>query len=227
MASAHSRSSAGQGANDLHEALHVFIHDLRAPISVALGYLRLVREDRLADEAARARALEQTVESLTRLSRLCDHASEFLSLAGGGSTPVGRSALSPLIDRLRAGLAARGIEAEVEGLVDDRAVIDTARPDDLADRLLVVVDWSMRQRCGGSAHIQTVEGWLRLRTGTPETRASLLSGEPAPIDWRRGGLGLLLAAACLDIKRHGGRVWTTGDAAPAVCVTLPVGQERA
>jgi signal transduction histidine kinase len=227
MATALSGSSAAPGANDLREALHVFIHDLRAPISVALGYLRLLRDDRLADEAARARALEQTVESLTRLSRLCDHGAELLALADEGARPVGRSALSTLVDRLLAGLAERGIDAEIEGDMDRRAVIDTARADELADRILLVVDWSARQGCGGPAHIEARDGRLRLRTGAPQARAALVSGQPAPIDWRRGGLGLPLAVACLAIERHGGRVWTTDGAFPSVSVTLPFEREPA
>lgn len=227
MTSTLSTSSAVPGSNDLREAVHVFIHDLRAPISVAQGYVRLVREQRLPDDRAKERALEQTADALARLSRLCDQAAEFLALTSAEARPLGRSAASRVIDPLLSGLAARGFDVEVRSAVNPRATLLTSHPDELANRMLLVVDWASRQGCARLAGVESDHGRICVLIGTAEQQSALRSQSPIRIDWRRGGLGLALPVACLDIERHGGRVWTTASSEPTVGAELPVQQEAA
>jgi signal transduction histidine kinase len=224
MTSTLSTSSAVPRANDLHEVLHLFIHDLRAPISVAQGFLRLVREQRLPDEPSRERALEQTMDALGRLSRLCDQAGEFLALTSTETGPLGRSALSRVIDPLLSGLAARGFEVELRA-ADREATLPTSRQ--VANRMLLVVDWATRQGRVCCAGIEADGDWLAVLVGTAGRQAALRSQPPMPIDCRRRGLGLALPVACLDIGRHGGDVWTTASAGSPVGVGLPVQREAA
>ena len=63
---------------ELLRAFNLFVHDLRGPLSVAHGYLRLLRDERLASPAERERALAQTVDALGRISRLCADASSLV-----------------------------------------------------------------------------------------------------------------------------------------------------
>ena len=65
------------GEEEFMKALTLLIHDLRAPLSVAGGYLRLLRENRLASDEDRDRAFSGVVEAVKRISRLCDEASDF------------------------------------------------------------------------------------------------------------------------------------------------------
>src|SRR4030095_11942542 len=67
----------GAGGDEFTKALALLIHDLRAPLSVASGYLRLIREDRLTSAEDRERALIGALEAVRRISRLCDEASDF------------------------------------------------------------------------------------------------------------------------------------------------------
>ena len=64
---------------DAEKALNLLIHDLRAPLSVAQGYLRLLHQNRLDSDADRQRALAQTMEALGRISRLCDDAAAYVA----------------------------------------------------------------------------------------------------------------------------------------------------
>ena len=63
---------------DAEKALDLLIHDLRAPLSVAQGYLRLIKEQRLPSVEERDRALAKTMDALGRMSGLCSDAAAFL-----------------------------------------------------------------------------------------------------------------------------------------------------
>src|SRR5262245_37423647 len=52
------------------DVLHVLAHELRTPVGIAHGYVRLLLEDRLPAESDRRRALEQLQKALGRLTDL-------------------------------------------------------------------------------------------------------------------------------------------------------------
>ena len=68
---------------ETERVLQVLIHDARTPIGVALGYLRMLQERRLATDEERDKAIARTLDAIGRLTRLCDQASGFV---GGGDT---------------------------------------------------------------------------------------------------------------------------------------------
>lgn len=59
---------------DMERALTALLHDIRSPLGVAHGYLRLVREGRLPSDADRLRALDKTRDALGRITEICDAA---------------------------------------------------------------------------------------------------------------------------------------------------------
>ncbi|MCC7243769.1 MAG: hypothetical protein IT180_17740 [Acidobacteria bacterium] len=200
----------------LHEAFQAFLHDLRTPLSVAQGYLRLIRERRLVEESAREEALAQTVKSLSRLDRLCAEAAAFLAAQGTAPADTSMVPASRIVEALYTGLAAHGIAVAGQ--------VATAGADQLVAAMLQLIDWSSGQVATTTsvARLERHDGWLRLLTGSPEQQQALRSEEPVAIERWRGGAGLRLATACLDVERHGGRVWTTGAARPALGVALPL-----
>ena len=70
------------------KALNLLIHDLRAPLSVAQGYLRLLQQNRLEAEADRQRAMTQSMEALGRITRLCEEAAEFVAEPASTVWPI-------------------------------------------------------------------------------------------------------------------------------------------
>jgi len=58
----------------IERALHVLIHDVRTPLGVAQGYLRMLREDRLGSPEERLRAITQAQQALDHVARLCPEA---------------------------------------------------------------------------------------------------------------------------------------------------------
>src|SRR5687768_1762799 len=55
---------------EISEILRVLAHELRTPVGVAQGYVRMLLEDRLADVVDQRRALEQTNRALARVAEL-------------------------------------------------------------------------------------------------------------------------------------------------------------
>ena len=59
---------------DAEEVLAALLHDVRSPLGVAHGYVRMIREGRLPTDADRDRALEKTRDALGRMTELCNDA---------------------------------------------------------------------------------------------------------------------------------------------------------
>src|SRR5262245_45070137 len=55
---------------DIGQILHVLAHEVRTPVGVAHGYIRLLLEGRLPTEHDQRRAIEQLQKALTRLTDL-------------------------------------------------------------------------------------------------------------------------------------------------------------
>ncbi|MEZ5284603.1 MAG: hypothetical protein R2712_07310 [Vicinamibacterales bacterium] len=222
-------SRAVPASGDLHRALHVFIHDLRTPVSVALGYLRLVREQRLSDPDMQARALQQSMESVARLSTLCEEASEYLTVHEATVADTPRCPAAQLAEAIAARASAAGLTAEIANAPTGTWTTSASSSDAMAERVAAVVALTRHDAAEAPAGlaISWVDGQMRTTAGTAAQRAALESAPGHPVDPWRNGQGLRLALACLDIERHGGRVWTTDDAWPAVAIDLPISAEAA
>jgi len=198
-------------------ALHVMIHDLRSPLGVAQGYLRMLREDRLSTPEARLRAIAQTQQALDRIARLCADAA---ALAGDAPGETARRVLMPcerLVDRVRERLDRETVAVAASGAAP--AGLLAVPPD--ADRLAEAVAQVLL--AGPAAPGRTVaigatgdEVWF---SSGPEPAA--LSG--AAFDcWR--GSGFALPLACQAITGAGGRVWAADDTGAGVAFPLEVGR---
>lgn len=109
---------------ELDRVLDVLLHDLRSPLSVASGYVRLLRLDRLDTFEARDKAWSQTATALTRIAHLCDEAVGFLPSAEGARRQV---AAPTLVARVRQRCHAAGVlfEADSDG---DATVVRDGEP---------------------------------------------------------------------------------------------------
>jgi signal transduction histidine kinase len=72
-------ASVRDAMTDTERILQALLHDVRTPLGVAQGYLRLLREQRLETPEERERALSGASEALGRISRLCDEAGRELA----------------------------------------------------------------------------------------------------------------------------------------------------
>ena len=99
----------------LLKAFSVLLHDVRTPLGVAHGYVRLLREGRLSTDADRARALQGVADALERMTRLSHDAAAYVN-ADDVSMPLARVSADEVADRLAAALGAQVPPAARSGL---------------------------------------------------------------------------------------------------------------
>jgi signal transduction histidine kinase len=213
--------------------LSLSVHELRTPITVVAGYIRMLLKDRagpLSDQ--QRRLLEEAEKSCGRLSSLVAEMSDLSHLeAGQGSfqqTPVDLAAL--LADAIRALAPTPDHEVRVElssqqesgAIQGDPARLKTAFGALLTAlrRELVTSDiLYVRQR--GRRYDGRDVVWIAF--GDAQQIDRLESAEPGSLDvfdeWR-GGCGLSLAIARRVVTAHNGRIWSAGDDARAGAVVM-------
>ena len=203
---------------DAERVLSVLIHDLRTPLGVAHGYLRLLRGDKLPSADDRDKALASTQDALARISRLCQDASSFLEETPGAA--AGRASASDLAGRVARALAERGVTVDgqpaVSGSVDVGTSVDRA-----ADAIATLLAIRAGKTAGPVATVHGMPGELRFVCGPPQANRIVLDGAEQPFDPWRAAPGLSVALAHRLVVALGGRVWTTTGDGLALALSLP------
>jgi light-regulated signal transduction histidine kinase (bacteriophytochrome) len=197
---------------ELERVLEVLLHDLRSPLSVASGYVRLLRLERLDSFEARDKAWSHTATALSRIAHLCDEAVGFLPSTEGVPRVI---AASTLVTRVRQRCQEAGVVCEPDPDQDAPVVLDAepllrarADVDQLAHAVTTLA--SLHHSTDHPARVRAVV------TATGDQRAlefvipiatSPDAGEEVPFDpWRRPGLSAPLA--CHVITLASGHVRT-------------------
>jgi signal transduction histidine kinase len=193
---------------DAERVLNLLIHDLRTPLGVAHGYLRLIREQRLATVDDRERALASTQQALGRISRLCEEASAFLD-EPVDAAPV-RASIALLLERVTSQLREHGVTVAAPASSGSVTMVVGAGVDRLADAVSTVL----------RAMVRSAPDGVRVETSGAELRfiAAADAGAGRFDPWR--GHGLAVPLACRLITSVGGRVG--GGAAGAPAIAFPV-----
>jgi K+-sensing histidine kinase KdpD len=209
--------------DEIVKALNLLIHDLRAPLSVAQGYLRLLQQNRLEAEADRQRAMTQSMEALGRITRLCEDAAAFVAEPASTVGPIMTVRAAELVAQVTEVCAARCspltfvVEPELSG------TMRSAHLDRLVQSVAVVLCAGVRsiQKEPVCVSVLEEEKEARFLLGCVDDRAALVSGSPQTFDPWRGGHGIALPLACRTITEAGGRIWTVADGRGAVGIALP------
>ena len=196
---------------DAERILSLLLHDLRTPLGVAHGYLRLIRGDKLPTPADRERALAGTQDALAKLSRLCDDASRLL---GSGPDPAaGAAPAAAMVEGVASALETRGIAVEVGDGIDGRIAVgpDLDRTVEAVAALLVT---RAPKSLGGEARIDAVDGEVRFSCGPPADGMIIeaqASGNTRPFDPWLSAPSLPVLLAHRVLVALGGRAWTSHD----------------
>ena len=205
------------------KAINVLIHDLRAPLSVAQGYLRLLQQNRLEAEADRQRAITQSMEALGRITRLCSDAAAFVAEPTSADAPVVRIRASEMIERVTEACTARSSPLTIDTGTGLSGTVQSTNLDGLVQSLAIVLcavrRSALKEPVRVSVHEEEKEA--RFLLGCDDDRAALVSGPPETFDPWRGGHGIALPLACRTITEAGGRIWTVADGRGAVGIALP------
>jgi signal transduction histidine kinase len=204
---------------DAERVLAVLIHDVRTPLGVAHGYLRLIRGDKLPAPEDRDRALAGTQEALAKISRLCQEAGGFLEDVRPGAI---KAPARQLAERVTAALAERGVSvgaAELpEGMVDVGTSVDRA-----ADAIATLLAVRAKRTPGTVAAIDGTPAALRFACGPAGDGAAApaMDGDERPFDPWHSTQGLGVPLAHRLVAAIGGRVWTASDGL-ALALSIPM-----
>jgi signal transduction histidine kinase len=212
---------------DISDILHVLAHELRTPVGIAHGYVRLLLEDRLPQEVDRRRALEQMQKALGRLTELSHESSRLATWwerDDDGERLVPAAEILGRVDEV-------GYDFPVtvdRSRVPASACIRTDDADTLVTAIASLVRATARELRGQPCDVvaSVSEGrFLDVLVGPPDRLAALGAvrgtSEARAIALERGGLGLALVHAALVLDAHGAERWTMNDSRQTAGFRLP------
>jgi hypothetical protein len=205
---------------DAERVLAMLIHDVRTPLGVAHGYLRLVRGDKLPTAEDRDRALAGTQDALARVSRLCQDAGIFLEDPPGPDS--GRVPAAQLAARVAAVLAERGLDAPE--LPDAAGTVAVGTSVDRTAEAIVTLLAARAGKTGGAVmSMESQPGTLRFAcwTGSDGGVAGPIGDAGTPFDPWKSSHGLSVIVAHRTVTALGGRVWS-GDDGLALALAIPM-----
>ncbi len=204
--------------DEFEKVLSVLVHDVRTPLGVALGYVRLIKDERLASAEERERALSRTLDALSRMWQLCQDADGFLA-AGPPTTAV---RVPVFVARLEAQLGAGRLLRPSGDAARTSALRTAGRADELVRAIEIIVS-SLAGFRDDEQVVMAVEadpGELRL-CAAPRAHVGAVAACAGPaLDPWTARQGLALPLACRRITVVGGSV--TVPASGAVTIAFPL-----
>ena len=216
---------------NLAQVLNTVAHEIRTPLAVSQGYLKLYLDGRLTNADDQRRAFQQTREALGTLATLCNDMSKVSALAELASPALtARVTAREFVAHVQKAHEIEGTEWSGDGgtasiaaqsatdlahavAIVAKAAFDDAREAPRAMRVAGGLGHRLVRRSldeGGSPG----EGGsdLILLAGTPDAIPALAAGPDAAdaqqVDFTRGGKGLRLIWAAFVLQRHHVQTWT-------------------
>jgi signal transduction histidine kinase len=198
---------------EINDVLHVLAHELRTPVGIAHGYVRLLLEERLTEESDRRRALEQMQKALGRLSDLSHESTALASWYEQDHSTAQHVEARALIERVAD--ANYDFPVTVDpGDVSAGKVVKTSDAESLCRALTGLVRATARELRGTTCDVvaRVADGAFEMLAGPEELLGALAQGPTAPdaspVALERGGLGLALVHAAIVLDAHGAPRWT-------------------
>ena len=208
------------GHDQFPRTLSLAVHELRTPVTVVCGYLRMVLKEQggpLTDK--QKKMLQEAERSCERISALVAEMSDLGKLESK-ELAVARTEvdLCGLVAELASDMHEgedRGVRLDVR--VPNRPVTVTGDRTRLSVAIRTLLHAALRERGEPGviiAQCSVVDGappWAVLAVGEEHALPSLVDatlGTPPPFDEWRGGLGLALPVARRVIEALGGSLWS-------------------
>ena len=212
---------------NLAQVLNTLAHEIRTPLAVSQGYLKLYLDGRLTNVDDTRRAFEQTRQALGTLATLCVDMGKVSTLSESASQgiPVRVSAVD-FVKSLQA-------QSEIDGAVwsgnAGTCAIETTNARDLAQAVAIVSRAAFDEAREAPHAVRTDAGdGLIVLAGANDSLAALEAGPGAPtarpVDFAKGGKGLKLIWAAFVLDKHRVQAWTVADHRASVGFRIPLVQ---
>jgi signal transduction histidine kinase len=220
----------------LPRLLSLAVHELRTPVTVVAGYLRmLLREQAGPLTDKQKKMLEEADRSCTRLTAVVSEMSDLGKLeAGSASLAQQEVDIAALLAELASGMHEgedRDVRLEVHAR--DQPIMVMADRVRLTAALRALMHAALRER--GEPGVIVAEcsivangdgrRYALVAFGDHTVLPTLTehaTGSPPVFDEFRGGLGLALPIARRVIEGHGGALWSADGARAASALRLPL-----
>ena len=213
---------------NLAQVLNTIAHEIRTPLAVSQGYVKLYLDGRLTDADDQRRAFQQTRDALGTLATLCNDMTKVGALSEAPSPGLPERVSAPQFFELLKGTS------EVEGAQwsgDTSAPVSVASNSaaDLVRAVAIVAKAAFDEAREQPRALRVAGGSeLTMLAGTPEGITALASGPEAAaarvVNFARGGKGLRLIWAAFVLQQHRVRTWTHQDHRASVGFRFPVVQ---
>lgn len=210
---------------NLAQVLNTVAHEIRTPLAVSQGYLKLYLDGRLTNADDQRRAFQQTREALGTLATLCNDMSQVSALADCASPALtARVTARDFVAHVQQAEEVAGTEWSGDG---GAASIAAQSATDLAHAVAIVAKAAFDE-ARESPRAVRVSGGLELvmLAGTPDAIPALAAGPDAAnarqVDFTRGGKGLRLIWAAFVLQRHHVHTWTHQDHRASVGFRFPL-----
>lgn len=216
---------------DINDILHVLAHELRTPVGIAHGYVRLLLEERLTQEADRRRALEQMQKALGRLSELSHESTALASWYEQDHTRPQQVTAQTLLATVAEANYDFPVTVDTSG-VDATVCVRTSDEAALSRAMVGVVRATARELRGTTCdvHARVQNGYFEMLTGPEELLVALAAGptapEAGPVALERGGLGLALVHAAIVLDAHHAERWTINGSRQTLGLRLPLDERQ-
>ncbi len=214
--------------------LSLGVHELRTPVTVATGYIRMLLKEQAGPLSERQRdLLNKADKSCAILAALVADMSELARLEAGefafARQPVSLAALlSDVAADLREG-SDRGVTLALDEVPEMLATTGDAMR--LRTALAAVVHATLRERGeAGTVRLQvrrTAGPGVILAVGDEAAVAQAIDApQDTPFDEWRGGVGFSLPTARRVIEAHDGRIWSLPGPRPRLATGIWLPMDR-
>lgn len=211
---------------NLAQVLNTLAHEIRTPLAVSQGYLKLYLDGRLTNADDTRKAFEQTRQALGTLATLCVDMGKVSALSERTS-PAGVPERVPAVDFVNSLRAAGDVaDASWRGDAGARA-IETGTQRDLVQAVAIVAKAAFDEH-KEAPHVVKTDGTtdLIVLAGSEDAFPALEKGPEAPgaaaVDFVKGGRGLRLIWAAFVLDRHRVHTWTHSDHRASVGFRIPL-----